>query len=319
MVHRHVLVLFSTLSLSAGTCYANHGPGTSGGGTSTPSGETLRPGAFEVSLRADATFFEEFTRAQAEAHAIQSGEFDALDRSLLSTIGLSYGLVENLQLGVQAGWYHGTNFISAEADGGGGAESATADPEGFTDTWVTSKWRVMHGPSGHLALLGGVKLPTGEDNERLSNGEKLEPSGQPGTGAFDAQLGLGYSRYLTPRWTLDAGAAYTLRGEHDDFRVGDRIDAGVAFAYRLTESVKQFPNWSASGELLGVWLDKDEEGSEANENSGGTALFAAPGVRCRFDEHVAFSLSAALPVAQDWNGDQPDTRAKVAAVLSLSF
>jgi hypothetical protein len=318
-MQRLLPTLIATTTLVTGLARANHGPGTSGGGTSTPSGETLRPGTFELSLRADATFFESFSRAEAEAHAIESGEFDALDRSLLTTLGFSYGLVDDFQLGVQAGWYHGTNFVSAEADGGGGAESATADPEGITDMWITSKWRMMHGPSGHLALIGGIKLPTGRDDVKLSNGEELEPSSQPGTGAFDAQLGLGYSRYLTPRWTLDAGATYTLRGEHDDFQVGDRIDAGIAAAYRLTESVKQFPNWSLSGELLAVWLDQDEEAGTSNENSGGAALFFAPGVRSRLDEHVALSISAALPIAQDWNGDQVETTGKLAAVLSVSF
>jgi hypothetical protein len=31
----------------------------------------------------------------------------------------------------------------------------------------------------------------------------------------------------------------------------------LAFAYRLTEDVRARHNWSAFGELAGVWLDQD--------------------------------------------------------------
>src|SRR5438105_4373686 len=38
---------------------ANHGPGASGGASSTISGETLKPGTFELSLREDYSQFEQ--------------------------------------------------------------------------------------------------------------------------------------------------------------------------------------------------------------------------------------------------------------------
>ena len=48
------LVLMS----AASPVFANHGPGTSGGGSATASGETLKQGHFELSLREDYTQFE---------------------------------------------------------------------------------------------------------------------------------------------------------------------------------------------------------------------------------------------------------------------
>ncbi len=300
------------------TAIANHGPGTSGGGSSTVSGETLKAGAFELSLRTDWTKFESFTREEAEAHAAESGEFDAIDSSWLETFALTYGVTDDLQLGAQLGYYRGNDFIDAESDGGP-AESSTADPAGLSDLWLQAKWRVMHGQHGHLALLGGVKLPTGKDDERLDNGELLEPSSQPGTGSVDWQAGVGYSRFLTSRVTLDASAVYTLRTEHDDFTVGDRLDLGVAFAYRITESVQQYPNYSVSAELLGVSLAKDDEDGEKNDNSGGDTLYLAPGARVRFNEHIALSLAPAFPIHQDLNGDQVETRTKATLDLSVSF
>jgi len=182
------------LVLAAGEALANHGPGTSGGGSSTVSGETLRAGGFDLSLRTDATWFESVSRTEAEAHALQSGEFDALRRSFVESLSLAYGITDDFQIAGQIGYYQGTDFVDAEADGMGGVESVTADPNGITDLWITGKLRVMRGANGHFAFLGGVKLPTGEDDERLSNGEPLEPSSQPGTGRPFSRRKAGLNR-----------------------------------------------------------------------------------------------------------------------------
>lgn len=307
------------LGALAPSARANHGPGTSGGGSSTLSGETLRAGGFDLSLRTDATWYETFTRAEAADHAIQSGEFDAIDRTFVESLSIAYGITDDFQIGATTGYYAGTNFVAAEEDGGGGAEVATADPRGMTDLWLQAKLRFLHGPGGHLAAIGGLKLPTGRDDVTLSDGSELEPSSQPGTGAVDVQIGLAYSRFLTTRTTLDASGLYIFRGEHDDFRVGDRFDAGAAVAYRLTEDVRAFPNWSVSAELLGAWIDRDEDDGERNPNSGGTTVYAAPGIRGRFASHLAVSLAPAFPVVQDLGGDQPETRAKLALTVSFAF
>ena len=305
--------------LGAGEALANHGPGTSGGGSSTASGETLHAGGFDLSLRTDVTWFESVSRAEAEARAIRSGEFDALERSLVESLSLSYGITDDFQLGGQIGYYQGTNFIDAEADGMGGAQSATADPEGLTDLWITAKLRVMRGESGHLAVLGGIKLPTGKDDERLSNGELLEASSQPGTGSVDYLGGVAYSRYLTGRVTLDASGIYTLRTEHSGFEVGDRADLGIACAWRLTDSVQRFPNSSVSGEILGTWLGKDQDHGDSNPNTGGTVVYFSPGFRERFDDHLSIAIAPAFPLYQDPNGDQVDTNAKLALIVSFSI
>ncbi len=297
----------------------NHGPGTSGGGSTTASGETLRQGKLEVALRTEFTRFEDVSRAEAEAEAIQVGEFDALESSFVESLSLSYGLSDDFQVGLQIGWYAGSNFIDAEADGLGGAESATADPRGLTDLWLSGKMRVLSGASGHLSVLAGVKLPTGKDDETLSNGEELEPSSQPGSGSVDYQAGLAYSRYLTPRITLDASGLYTLRTEHDRFEVGDRADLGLALAYRLTEDVRAPNNWSLFGELAGTWLDRDEEDGIENENSGGETLYLSLGARDRFSEHAALSLAPAIPIYQDTNGEQVEADWRVAVALTFTL
>src|SRR5262249_37732286 len=119
--------------------------------------------------------------------------------------------------------------------------------------------------------------------------------------------------------TADASAVYTLRGEHAGFTVGDRFDAGVALAYRLTDSIQAFPNWSVFAEANVVRLGKDDDHGTKNANSGGTTLYLTPGGRVRFNPTAALTLAPSFPVYQGLNGEQIETRFKVAATLSLGF
>ena len=300
--------------------HADHGPGTSGGGASTQSGETLKPGKFSIELRTDYTEFENLSASQIEAKAAKAGGFDLLDRSFLSTVGVSYGVVENFQIGLTIGHYNAVNPREAEFDSGtGDTEIVTFDPDGLTDLWLTGKYRFYRGPIGSIAVFGGVKFPTGKFDVKNSEGERVEPSATAGSGSYDGMLGLAYSRFLTSQLTFDASAQYTLRTEADDFKLGDRIDGGVAFAYRFTEDIQRFPQVSAFAEANVRYLFKSEEDGERDPNTGGTALFLTPGVRIGFTKNVSFTVSSPLPVLQDLNGTQLKTSYKVTGGLTLTF
>lgn len=317
------LALFlCTNCLLAPPAWGNHGPGTSGGGSSTLSGETLRQGGFDLSFRVDYTQFEDVDSEEAEERALSAGNFDGLDYSVLSTFSLSYGITDDLEAGAQIGYYSANDFIDADFATEGDeaqAESSIGDPQGLTDLYLTLKYRFLKGRPGNLAGVVGIKLPTGKDDERLASGETLEPSSQPGSGSVDYQLGLAYSRFLTARWTLDASALYTLRTGHDDFKVGDRFDAGVALSYRLTESIKTFPQLSVFGEVLYVRLEHDEEGGGKESNSGGDVIYLSPGLRVRFNDNVSLTAAPAFPVLQDLNGEQIEADFRASATLSFTF
>src|SRR3982751_4756373 len=151
-------------------CLANHGPGASGGGTFTLSGETLKQGHFELSLREDYSEFEHFSQTAAEERARTGGEFDALGRGFLTSADFAYGLTDDLQVGGALGYFVGRGFIGADQAPDGSIETGTADPEGLTDLALTAKYRVLRGQPGNLALVAGVILPTGRSDVVLSNG-----------------------------------------------------------------------------------------------------------------------------------------------------
>jgi len=300
------------------SAFANHGPGTSGGGSSTASGETMKQGKSEVGFRLGYTQFEDISRSEAARIAQRTSDFDSLSDSVLASIEAAYGITDDLQVSGQIGYYWGSGFLAATSEGGGPAEIASADPEGLTDLWITGKYRFLKGKPGNLALIAGIKLPTGRDDVKLSNGQPLEASSQPGSGSVDYQIGLGYSRFLTSQITVDASTIYTFRMKHDGFEVGDRFDFGMAVAYRITESIKAYPNYSVFGEFTGVWLGKDHSEDEGtNENSGGTTLYLSPGLRVRINESWAVTGALAFPVMQDTNGEQINTTFK--ATLAMTF
>jgi len=235
--------------LLANSLRADHGPGTSGGGFSTQSGETLKPGKFALEIREDYTEFKGLSQGEIDSKASRAGNIDLIDRSFLHSVSLSYGILDNLQASLSLGYYDAVGASEAEFnDATGETEIATFNPDGLTDLWLTGKYRFYRGPIGSFAVFGGVKFPVGKSDVRNTADEAVEPSATAGSGAFDGMLGLAYSRFLTSRLTWDFSAQYTIRGQHHDFRLGDRIDAGTALAWRFVEDVSKFPQFSVFGE-----------------------------------------------------------------------
>jgi hypothetical protein len=311
-----ICVLVLTIPIRA---LANHGPGASGGGSATISGETLNPGHFEISLREDYSQFEHFTKAEAAQRALIGGDFDALSHGFITTADVSYGVFEDFQIGASLGYFIGRNFISAEKTGPGAVDLSTAQPSGLTDMSLTAKYRFLKGQPGNVAFITGVALPTGRSNVRLTSAEPLSPTDQPGTGRFGLPIGMGYSRFLTPHLTIDASALYTFRFEKDDFKVGDRFDTGVALAYRLTESIKAFPQYSLFVELNDVNLEKDRASGAPDPNSGSNTLYATPGFRMRFNPTAAMTIAPSIPIWEHLYGDQGRVNFKLALTFALSY
>jgi len=314
------LTVLGIALLAVNSVQADHGPGTSGGGASTQSAETLKRGGFSFEFREDYTEFEQLSTSEIETKAARAGAVDLLDRSFLHAASLSYGVVKDFQAGLSIGYYDAVKAREAEFDSTTGeTEIMTFDPDGLTDLWLTGKYRFYRGPLGSVAAFGGVKFPTGRFDVKNSAGERVEPSATAGSGSYDGMLGLAYSRFLASRVTLDASGQYTLRTERDGFKLGDRIDAGVALAYRFTEDIRRFPQVSVFAEANIRHLFKSEEEGARDPNTGGTALFLTPGLRVGFTRSLSFTLSAPLPVLQELNGEQLKTSFKMNGALTLSY
>jgi hypothetical protein len=306
MKHSLFALLIIAIIFTATIARADHGPGTSGSGFTTLTAETLKPGQFSSSFQFDWT---EFDGLGGDIEGV-----DLLDRSFLSTLNIAYGVAENFQLGLTYSYY--TAEGNRELEDG---ETVTFDPDGFTDLWLTGKYRFCQGPVGQLALIGGVKAPTGDSSLTNTEGEQVEPSATAGTGAWDGLAGLAYTVPLSAALTLDASALYTFRGERYDYRLGNRLDLGTSLAWRVCGDAKTFPQVSLVAEATLRHIANSEEEGERDTNTGGTVLFLSPGVKVSFTEKIAGSIGIQLPVMQDLNGRQVETQFRLITGGSIAF
>lgn len=285
MPYRCIYFFFTAISFFPFCLFANHGPHTTGGGATTISGETSKQSTTKFSIDVTYTNYEAISDADIKRKADRAGHFDALRDSYLESFNISHGITDDLEVTGQIGWYSGRGFKAAHASehshenhsrhsDESETEVATGSPEGLTDLLVRGKYRLIKDAQGlgNLSIIGGGFLPTGDNNERLSNGERLEPSSQPGSGAFGYQLGASYSRHLSARLMVDASQIYTFRTSNDGFEVGDRIDSGIALTYQFGEEHGR--DTALFAEISHNWLGKDfEVGDGVNDNSGGNSLF----------------------------------------------
>src|SRR5262245_39541034 len=176
-----VLASWPLLFLASRPALAHHGPGTTGGALSTESGETLNPGSFSLGLITTYTQFESLTSKEILDRTTRVGgdepDFDAVRWSLLQSVELSYGVLEDFQLSASFGWYRGEDVKEGHLDDAGNPEIAEASSvSGMTDVWLSGKYRLLKGAGGHWALFSGVKLPLGRDDVRADGEtERLEP------------------------------------------------------------------------------------------------------------------------------------------------
>ena len=286
--------------------HADHGPGTSGSGFTTITAETLKQGAFGSTLQFDYTQFSDAGKIIPDVELI--------DRSYLTTVSLSYGLTDNFQLGLNYGYYDGQGNRALDA-----GVLDTFKPDGFTDLWVTGKYRVYQGPLGQFSLLGGVKAPTGDSYAVSTLGAVVEPSATAGTGAWDGMFGAAYTLPLSATLTLDASARYTIRGERYDYRLGNRVDVGTCIGWLVWGDARSFPQISLVGEATLRHVARSVAAGITNGNTGSTVIFLSPGVKVAFNRSISASVGVQLPVIQHLNGHQVDTQFRLISAVNIAF
>ncbi len=303
--------------LPVGSVNANHGPGTGGGAAAIPA-ITLKSGTLSLGFRTELTEFESISDAELLRRAAKAESFDAIDRTFLHTVDIGYGVTDDLTLGLSMSWFEAIQFRESEFEDGE-IEVFRANPDGITDLWFSGKYRFLRRSHGHYAILGGVKFPTGADGKENSAGEKIEPVEQPGSGSYDFLTGFAYSRWLTKDWTLDTNIQYILRTEGTrDFKIGDRIDWNLATAYQVIPK-NTYPNFAPVGEINVRYLFRDEQNGEDEGNSGGTTLFLSPGIRVGITSQLGVGATVSFPVFQNLQGEQQETKLKVAVAVGYNF
>ncbi|MDA2934475.1 transporter [Acidobacteria bacterium AH-259-D05] len=179
---------------------------------------------------------------------------------------------------------------------------------GDTTLLVKRRFYVNNFQAGgiQLALLGGVKLPTGNDNQRDNRGNLLPPSLQLGSGSVDVPVGLVFTAFKD-RIGFNSAFLYQFNNESDGFRFGDETTVNLAFGYRLfPKEYKSFQD-----KVLNAYLEVSTVVSQRASlddqdvlDSGGTTVFLTPGIQAVLNPRFLVEAAFQIPVVQELNGTQ---------------
>ncbi len=325
---RRLCLSGAAVAAFASPAFAHHmGPsGGAGGGFAVFGPETLEQGHSALWLRLVDSWPEQ--RSDARLQSLSNRGIDAHNTryDLNASAGVAYGLTDRLTLSVQLPYVRHDSIRAAEP---GGDVEGLGSVAGFGDATVLAQYRLTRGEEGGLALIGGLKMPTGSTHERDSYGERFETEHQPGTGSWDAIFGASAGTEIGAA-TLTASAIYQLAGKGaQETRLGDRLQGGIAIGHHFGPAEHHHhdhdadephehhhKSWDAFVEVAGQWEGRQTIAGEREESSGGSWVYAAPGVRFNSASGWSAAAAVALPLWQHIRPSHPENRFRL--MLSLA-
>lgn len=216
---------------------------------------------------------------------------------------------------------------------------------GFGDMTILAQYRFLNLSKTNLALLGGIKLPTGKTHVKSNTGETFEALNNPGSGSFDPLFGFALSRPVGS-FGLDFNFLYKLATQgSQDTDIGDVANYNFAISYAVNHDhnkefdhkhkhqkqkkllAKIFPqhlfgkhlSWDLILELNSNWEAKPEQNNIKDNNHGGTSVFLSPGIRLAVDDNFVYNFGLGFPIIEDLNGEQGGTDLQLYTGFAMSF
>jgi len=243
-----------------------------------------------------------------------SGQNRKLDAFALPVVGV-YGITAKAAVLVRV------PYFNKDLRTAGGL---TRSNQGVGDTTLLGKYRFYtwnaKGTTSRFSVIGGLELPTGDDEERDSAGLLPAPL-QLGSGSVDVVVG-GLYTFASLAQEADINVVYKFNREGNDFTFGDQFNYNFAYQKRFwpwtlpDEGV--YTQWNAVLELNGIYTQRNKVGGTIVEASGGNTLFLSPGIQF-VDQQTIFGFSIQLPVAQDLNGNQLESDYQLAFSFQYTF
>lgn len=278
---------------------------------------TLPKGKFALSAGLQYNDVDQFSTIRLNQINRNREHTHTFDSEMTTFISAAYGINDNLNI-LASLPYRFTNDIQTTF---AGVTIDDGDSIGLGDLTLLGKYKFLEleDQKIHAALLGGIRIPTGETDERNEFGFKLGADDQPGTGSWDPLMGLALSKQYN-NFSFDTNVLYRLSTQgSQDTTVGDSVNFNAAVSYSVSKYHKNrleklFPNelfgqslnWGLILEMNGVWNEKVEFAGVKDDSHGGLTIFASPGLRLALNEDLVMNFSVGLPVIDDLNGIQPD-------------
>jgi outer membrane putative beta-barrel porin/alpha-amylase len=163
-----------------------------GGGLTVFSPETIDGGHWAAGLRLAYTRPEQRSDEELEALAEQGIAAHNTDYNLNASLGVAYGFNHHVTLSAELPYVRRDNLREADD----GEVHRLGSVAGIGDLNLLAKYRLTDGETWGLALIGGLKVPTGSTDKTSIGGERLETEHQPGTGSWDPIFGASASTKL---------------------------------------------------------------------------------------------------------------------------
>lgn len=153
-------------------------------------------------------------------------------------------------------------------------------------------------------LIGGMKLPTAEDDK-----SGLPPPMQLGTGSTDYIIGIAAS-LIGHHLGIYSDLKYTFKSEGNNYEFGDIMNYDIALGYRmLPEVYETYParQLNLFLEFNGLYGKRDRTSGQKVGDSGGHSLFLSPGIQFVPFKAALLEVSVQIPLLQALNGEQLKT------------
>jgi hypothetical protein len=304
---------------------------------------TLDAGHWSAGLRL--TYTRPDQRSDDELEALAGKHIHAHNSTynLVGAIGAAYGVTHRLTISAQLPYVRRDKIREGIHSHLGGVTlngvERLGSVAGVGDATVLAKYRLTKGAEAGLAILVGIKLPTGSTHRRSLDGERLETEHQPGTGSWDPIIGASAS-VPAGSFILAASGLYQISTNGaQDTRLGDRFQGGIALSHRFGsrghvhqpshhhhhgdeldehDGAPQ-SSWTAFVELGGEWEGRQRVAGEVETESGGGWAWLAPGVRFNAASGWSASAALAIPVYQRIRASHPDNRYRVTLSVGRAF
>ena len=183
---------------------------------------------------------------------------------------------------------------------------------GLGDVVLRSRYRFLRldtpGVQRSAAVLGQVKLPTGDDDS----------SPRLGSGSTDFLGGLLYG-HESRRWYYNLAARYRLNGEGGGgLEKGNRQFLDIAGGVRPVLTGYLEPDAVVFLELNWENAGRDDLNGADVADTGGWELFLSPGIFATY-RNVALRAGVQIPIAHGLNGTQPESDYRFKVEIKYTF
>ncbi|MGN6155439.1 MAG: hypothetical protein ACTHN4_06865 [Sphingomicrobium sp.] len=333
----------AALAALAAPALADHtGPSGvgSGSGLNVFAPDTLDEGHAAIGLRVLYTRPEHRSDSELEALAAQHVHAHNADYNLNASAAIAYGVTHRLTISAELPYLRRDDLREGEHSHSGGVGSNSVEKlgtvSGIGDLNLLAKYRLTGEEGLRFALVGGVKVPTGSTHERDLEGERLETEHQPGTGSWDPIVGAS-AAIKAGAVQLAASGLYQFAGRGAQAtKLGDRLQGGISVSHHFGRAVEEHhsygdgeaehhhheharDSWDAFVEIGGEWEGRQDVAGIVEPASGGSWVYAAPGVRFNSRNGWSAGAAVALPVWQHIGDSHPDNRFRAMLSLGKSF